>query len=1155
MPSSALAADERKPRAGSAETVAELEALRELIDPDSGAFEAAGLPAPLPPAYVVAVLVAHDGSQWLPDALTAVHDQTRRPDLLLGVDTGSTDRSLAQLRESLGAAHVRSVARTVGYGAAVAEGLAHRPEPETLPDGSTLTTWIWLLHDDCAPAPSALEELLRAAGQTRGVEILGPKVLDWDDPRHLLEVGLTVDRGGRRVTGLDPREFDQGQYDGSRDVLAVGTAGALVRADVWERLGGLDPRLPLFRDDIDLGWRVTRAGGRVRIVPRAEVRHVRAAATGRRHADAAPGVARRVDRSHALLVLLANCGTLALLGALPRAVAAGLLRSLGYLATRRPHLATDELAAVSSVLRPGRLRAARAWRRAHGGGAAAEGTREALRSLLVQRGARVSSAVGVVGDLITGGSLRGSGPPPPASTGVTETGPVSEDAEELLPADDIGRLRRLLLRPVLVMTAALAVLALIADRHLLGGGALFGGRLLPVPPSAVDLWRGYAATWHAGGVGGSPTVSAPWTPWLAIPATVFGGDVAFTVAALLLLAVPLSGLTMWVALRRLEVPTLARVWCSVTYATVPVVTGSIAGGRFDTVVAVIGMPLLVRGGAGLIARSRRRSATRSAWALGLGLAGVSAFAPQVWTFAAVVLAAAALFRLATGALRAFFRLLIPLGVAPLLALPWLPRLAADPAVLLTGLGRPGGLAGQPAALAPLGSSLLSFSPSQHGPLSSPAPAWLLIPVVLAAVTGLLSNERRLRLPVVGCWAVILLGWTGAVLAAKQELPGVGDTQRGFAGPALALSAAATVTAVALSSIRLRSRLSSNSFGARQIVAFLLIAVAVPVPVVLALRWTVKAAAPTSATPAGVLMRGRLAPLPADVLTDALAGGPGQRALFLSRERDGQVDYALESLTGPHLGDEERVADPTTTTLLNALVRDLGTARGTDAAELLSTFDVHVVAVLGAGRSRLTDALDAQPALTRRATGGYAGTLWQLTVPASRLQLLGPELAAVASNPAPLIAGVGRGPSRAALVASPPLRLATGEEGAAVTLPPGPAGRLVTIADSYDTGWQATLDGHRLSPSRAWGWAEAFAVPAAGGNFRLTRDSANRNLLLVLQSVALLFVLLLAAPALGRDRTADDGVEEPTEAADDAEEPAHPLHVPATIERIRAGRVG
>ena len=65
-------------------------------------------------------------------------------------------------------------------------------------------------------------------------------------------------------------------------MLAVGSAGMLVRRDVWERLGGFDPALRLFRDDVDFCWRVQAAGLRVQVVTDAILYHRELAARRRR---------------------------------------------------------------------------------------------------------------------------------------------------------------------------------------------------------------------------------------------------------------------------------------------------------------------------------------------------------------------------------------------------------------------------------------------------------------------------------------------------------------------------------------------------------------------------------------------------------------------------------------------------------------------------------------------------------------------------------------------------------------------------------------------------------------------------------------------------------------------------------------------------------
>src|SRR5262245_65282006 len=122
--------------------------------------------------------------------------------------------------------------RSTGYGTAIARALKHRSANTAVPgsgggelgrggSGGGRIEWLWLLHDDCEPAPNALEQLLRGTAETSAAAVLGPKLRDWSNREVILEAGLTLDTATRRVTGIEPREVDQGQHDGDRDALAV----------------------------------------------------------------------------------------------------------------------------------------------------------------------------------------------------------------------------------------------------------------------------------------------------------------------------------------------------------------------------------------------------------------------------------------------------------------------------------------------------------------------------------------------------------------------------------------------------------------------------------------------------------------------------------------------------------------------------------------------------------------------------------------------------------------------------------------------------------------------------------------------------------------------------------------------------------------------
>ena len=180
--------------------------------------------------------------------------------------------------------------------------------------------------------------------------MLGPKLREWPSLRRLLEVGVTISGTGRRETGLERGEYDQGQHDDVRTVLAVNTAGMLVRRSVLEELGGFDEQLAVFGNDIDFGWRAAAAGHKTVVVPAAVVFHVEAAHRGVRRTPLTGRHTHYQERRAALYTLLANArGAGAAVAGGPARASGTLLRVLGFLLVRSVGQALDELAALVSL--------------------------------------------------------------------------------------------------------------------------------------------------------------------------------------------------------------------------------------------------------------------------------------------------------------------------------------------------------------------------------------------------------------------------------------------------------------------------------------------------------------------------------------------------------------------------------------------------------------------------------------------------------------------------------------------------------------------------------------------------------------------------------------------------------------------------------------
>jgi hypothetical protein len=883
------------------------------------------------------------------------------------------------------------------------------------------------------------------------VAVVGPKALDWYDPRVLVEVGVTTDRAGHRETGLERRERDQGQHDAVRDVLAVGTAGALVRREVWDEVGGLDPQLPLFRDELDLGWRVTSTGRRVAVVPAAVVRHARAATTGRRSAGALGGRPTAVDRRHALLVLLAHASPLRLLVAVPALLAMQVLRVLGHLLLRQVAAARDEALAPLAVLgRLGRLRAMRRERRR-----LRSVPPGAVRPLLASRGGRLRSRAEAAAGWLAGRSA----PPPRALDSLSD--PVGVD-DEHPGGDGPHLLRGLVTRPGVLLLLSLALLALVAERAVLsvGGGLLQGGRLLPAPGGASDLWASYAATWASTG-SGTPAPAPPRTAVLAALSTVLLGKPWLAVDLLLLASVPLAGLTAYLAVRPHVASRLLRGWAAATWALLPVGTGAVAGGRLDAAVVQVALPLLALAGVSVLRRDPRGGWHR-VWALALGLSLVVAFAPSLWLVAAplLVAGAAAVVLLSPparvgAARRRALAAGVVLAVPPLLLLPWSLELVRTPGLLLHGPGR---VAPDPALVdAALPAwHLLALSPAVRGsrrsgwgwPFCSRRwPPWSGPDRARAVVVAVDDRGRA------GCW----WRWSGS-----HERPARHGRPRGrrLARRPAAGGAAGLLAAALLGADGLRARLARVDFGSRQVLAAGLAVLAVLLPLVAAGSWLT--AAPTTRC------AGRRRPAVPAFAAAELDAAPGLRVLLLEPTADGAVAYELVTGAGVRLGAADLAPRAGRREAVDDVVADLVSARGSDAAAALSTRAVRYVALpTSAAGGPVAAALDAQAGLTRRADDPVL--LWEVLAPAARLVVLAPETAERARSGA-------RAPTADADVEPLPV-------GRSVRVPAGDDGRLLVLAEAADPGWQAELDGERLEPATAWGGVQAFALPETAAPWR------------------------------------------------------------------------
>ncbi|ALC99716.1 hypothetical protein AM609_09975 [Actinomyces sp. oral taxon 414] len=457
-------------------------------------------------------------------------------------------------------------------------------------DGPTPGSWIWLLHDDSAPEPTCLAELRAVVANTRTVAMAGPKQVDWDRPEELLEVGLRTTGSARRANDIVEGEIDQGQYDSRSDVLAVGTAGALVRRSAWSALDALSDDIGPFGDGLAISRALRLAGHRVVVVPRARIRHRRASYLGLRprfHTAAprstggggerrepvvgepAPDIersfrARRTAQLRSWAILSPR--PLALL--LPWILVLGLIRAAWRLLSKTPGLARDELAAAGAV--SGADRRLRAERRRLDELAAVP------RSVVAELYVPASEIRAGRRDRVRQERERAARAAAPSELELRELAILTR------------RRRRMLAASV----ALAAVIGLVGTSGILIARAVTGGALPLLDLTWRQLWEAAWSTWSGSGDGYPGTLNpllAVLTPLLALGSLV-GLDGGALVHLLVILAVPLAAAGAWYAAGTVTRRTTLRAWAALVWAGAPALLLALGQGRLAPVLVHLTLP-------------------------------------------------------------------------------------------------------------------------------------------------------------------------------------------------------------------------------------------------------------------------------------------------------------------------------------------------------------------------------------------------------------------------------------------------------------------------------------------------------------------------------------------------------------------------------------
>ena len=1050
--------------------------------PETEQAEEVSLPAVVP--AVVAVMVTHDPGDWFEETLRSFADTTYADFAVLVVDTGSEQDPTDRIHAVVPSARVHRLDHDPGYGAAanlVAE----------LVDGASFYVFC---HDDIALEPDTVRSLVEEAFRSNA-GIIGPKLVDWNDPRRLLQVGMGADKTGVLAPVTERLELDQEQHDAVRDVFVVPGACTLVRADLFDALGGFDEGIDYLGEDLDLCWRAHVVGARVLIGPAARVRHLEALGDRRKVDDR-----RRQYARHRLRTMLVAYGPVHRIRVLPQALMFALIEAIYALVSGHPGHARDIGGAWPWNLR--RLGSIRRQRRALN--ALRRVSDNEVRDLQVRGSARLNSFMrGQFGhreDRVTSF----------ARSSRDVAGAVRDGTRQLTGT----------------FALILGLLLLVSSRGLIFGGIPSIGELARFPHDPGSLAGQWWSGWQRGGLGG-PGAQPTGYALLSVVGYLFLGSMDVLRVILIIGTIPVGAFGAWRLARPIG-SARASVAAFAVYLALPVPYNALARGSWSGLLlyAVSPWMLLALGQASGIApfgpvgaevddraegRPKRRPVSLIL-GFGLLLAVVSAFVPSVLVIAVGVAVALSVGSIICFRVAGMGRMLLVAGgsclVAIALHVPWALNLLSSGSTWESVVGV-SSTAGGPLTLG----RILRF---ESGPWGAPPLGWAFL--LAGALPVIIGRSWRLEWAV-RAWFVVIAGW--ALVWASQE----GHLPFGLPAAEVVLApvAAALALAAALGLAAFEIDLRAYRFGWRQVLS-----VVAAIGVVLGAlplggglldgRWRMPSTDYASSLDGVTRNQGRAAfrvLWVGDPEVLPVAGWRYAEGLAYATTDRGSPTV-LDRLNGPApgatplLAEALHLAEHRRTNRVGHLLGPMGVRYLVLPSQLSpsSGADMDVEALPATLTDALAQQLDLQEIPVRDGLIVYENTAW-----VSSRAVLGDRAGDRTKFTDAVTDDLRR--ARPAL---------TRDRGAVGAVGEVPAEGDLLIASTSDAGWKLRIDGIPMAHTETYGWANQFAATRTGAGSLVYDTPVSRHLAAAGQAGLWVLVIVARRRARNAERRTSPGTE-------------------------------
>jgi GT2 family glycosyltransferase len=185
------------------------------------------------------------------------------------VDNNSTDLSIDWIQETYPEIFTMELKENYGYAGGYNRALEKID-----------ADYFVILNNDVRVTKNWLPPLIQRLESHPDIASVQPKIKSERSPDKFEYAGAAggeIDKWGYpfcRGRIFDTIEVDEGQYEEPEPIFWSSGAAMIIKSDLFLRAGGFDPSFFAHQEEIDLSWRLLRAGYRVFYEPKSEVFHL-----------------------------------------------------------------------------------------------------------------------------------------------------------------------------------------------------------------------------------------------------------------------------------------------------------------------------------------------------------------------------------------------------------------------------------------------------------------------------------------------------------------------------------------------------------------------------------------------------------------------------------------------------------------------------------------------------------------------------------------------------------------------------------------------------------------------------------------------------------------------------------------------------------------